>query len=162
MPREAAPVEHETAPAAEPAEVVSASTEPSANGGGDGEPDWTALHSAITGQAVAGMTTSRRLQRLRSMVQSWRRRNDATLSARRSPFVGQARCASVSGVTSGRRMEEKAAARESTTGVDTARLDQVLNLSGEIGLTKNRLTSLRADILVDGTIPIPCTRLTRP
>jgi two-component system chemotaxis sensor kinase CheA len=31
--------------------------------------------------------------------------------------------------------------------VDTSRLDQVLNLSGEIGLTKNRLTSLRADIL---------------
>lgn len=53
----------------------------------------------------------------------------------------------VSGVSSGRRMEEKAAARESTIRVDTARLDQVLNLSGEIGLTKNRLTSLRADIL---------------
>jgi two-component system chemotaxis sensor kinase CheA len=31
--------------------------------------------------------------------------------------------------------------------VDTARLDQVLNLSGEIGLTKNRLNSLRSDIL---------------
>lgn len=31
--------------------------------------------------------------------------------------------------------------------VDTSRLDQVLNLSGEIGLTKNRLTSLRSDIL---------------
>jgi two-component system chemotaxis sensor kinase CheA len=31
--------------------------------------------------------------------------------------------------------------------VDTDRLDQVLNLSGEIGLTKNRLTHLRTDIL---------------
>lgn len=39
------------------------------------------------------------------------------------------------------------ATRENTIRVDTARLDQVLNLSGEIGLTKNRLTSLRADIL---------------
>ena len=55
--------------------------------------------------------------------------------------------AAVSGATSGRRIEEKSAARESTIRVDTARLDQVLNLSGEIGLTKNRLTSLRADIL---------------
>ena len=45
----------------------------------------------------------------------------------------------------GRRMEERV--RENTIRVDTARLDQVLNLSGEIGLTKNRLTSLRADIL---------------
>ena len=47
--------------------------------------------------------------------------------------------------TSARRSEERG--RENTIRVDTARLDQVLNLSGEIGLTKNRLTSLRADIL---------------
>ncbi len=37
--------------------------------------------------------------------------------------------------------------RENSIRVDTARLDQVLNLSGEIGLIKNRLTSLRSDIL---------------
>ena len=37
--------------------------------------------------------------------------------------------------------------RDNTIRVDTARLDQVLNLSGEIGLTKNRLNSLRSDIL---------------
>jgi two-component system chemotaxis sensor kinase CheA len=47
--------------------------------------------------------------------------------------------------TAARRTEERG--RENTIRVDTARLDQVLNLSGEIGLTKNRLTSLRADIL---------------
>ena len=45
----------------------------------------------------------------------------------------------------GRRDSERA--RENTIRVDTARLDQVLNLSGEIGLTKNRLNSLRSDIL---------------
>jgi two-component system chemotaxis sensor kinase CheA len=48
-------------------------------------------------------------------------------------------------VSNARRTEERG--RENTIRVDTARLDQVLNLSGEIGLTKNRLTSLRADIL---------------
>jgi two-component system chemotaxis sensor kinase CheA len=37
--------------------------------------------------------------------------------------------------------------RDTTIRIDTHRLDQVLNLSGEIGLTKNRLTSLRTDIL---------------
>jgi two-component system, chemotaxis family, sensor kinase CheA len=37
--------------------------------------------------------------------------------------------------------------RDTTIRIDTNRLDQVLNLSGEIGLTKNRLTSLRTDIL---------------
>ncbi len=45
----------------------------------------------------------------------------------------------------GRRADEKA--RDTTIRVDTARLDQVLNLSGEIGLTKNRLSALRSDIL---------------
>ncbi|HUW50943.1 MAG TPA: chemotaxis protein CheA [Sulfuricella sp.] len=38
-------------------------------------------------------------------------------------------------------------AKETTIRVDTSRLDMVLNLSGEIGLTKNRLTCLRANIL---------------
>lgn len=52
-----------------------------------------------------------------------------------------------SGASTGRRADEKVSMRESTIRVDTARLDQVLNLSGEIGLMKNRLTSLRADIL---------------
>lgn len=37
--------------------------------------------------------------------------------------------------------------KDNTIRVDTDRLDQVLNLSGEIGLTKNRLTHLRSDIL---------------
>ncbi len=41
--------------------------------------------------------------------------------------------------------------KETTIRVDTTRLDMVLNLSGEIGLTKNRLTTLRADILAGKT-----------
>jgi len=45
----------------------------------------------------------------------------------------------------GRRENE--AGKDNTIRVDTDRLDQVLNLSGEIGLTKNRLTHLRTDIL---------------
>jgi len=43
------------------------------------------------------------------------------------------------------------ATRDSTIRVDTDRLDQVLNLSGEIGLTKNRLNCLRADLLAGHT-----------
>ncbi|MSQ58450.1 MAG: chemotaxis protein CheA [Betaproteobacteria bacterium] len=39
------------------------------------------------------------------------------------------------------------AAAESTIRVGTVRLDQVLNLSGEIGLAKNRLNCLRTDLL---------------
>ncbi|MBV8681122.1 MAG: Hpt domain-containing protein, partial [Aquitalea sp.] len=37
--------------------------------------------------------------------------------------------------------------QENTIRIDTVRLDMVLNLSGEIGLTKNRLTTLRTEIL---------------
>lgn len=37
--------------------------------------------------------------------------------------------------------------QENTIRIDTSRLDLVLNLSGEIGLTKNRLTTLRTEIL---------------
>ncbi|MES2207175.1 MAG: chemotaxis protein CheA [Pseudomonadota bacterium] len=37
--------------------------------------------------------------------------------------------------------------KENTIRVDTHRLDHVLNLSGEIGLTKNRLTTLRSEVL---------------
>jgi len=43
--------------------------------------------------------------------------------------------------------QQVVAAKETTIRVDTTRLDQVLTYTGEIGLTKNRLTSLRADIL---------------
>jgi len=39
------------------------------------------------------------------------------------------------------------AAKDTTIRVDTTRLDQVLNLSGEIGLAKNRLTCLRTAIM---------------
>jgi two-component system chemotaxis sensor kinase CheA len=46
-----------------------------------------------------------------------------------------------------------AAAKDNTIRIDTARLDQVLNLSGEIGLTKNRLNCLRADILAGKNDP---------
>ncbi len=42
-----------------------------------------------------------------------------------------------------------AMAKDATIRVDTARFDQILNLSGEIGLTKNRLACLR-DALLGG------------
>jgi two-component system chemotaxis sensor kinase CheA len=40
-----------------------------------------------------------------------------------------------------------AATKDTSIRVDTARLDQVLNLSGEIGLTKNRLTCIRTAMM---------------
>lgn len=101
-----------------------------------GEPDWEALHAAVREEDAPEETaaTGEVIPHAEAAVAS----HPATIakpssSSRSSPG------------TSPRRVEEKA--RETTIRVDTARLDQVLNLSGEIGLTKNRLTSLRADIL---------------
>ena len=37
--------------------------------------------------------------------------------------------------------------KETTIRIDTVRLDQVLNLSGEIGLTKNRIANLKSQIM---------------
>ena len=116
------------------------------------EPDWQALHSAVTGQAAASVApiaapppaAAPPVAQVSALVTAPTVTPHFPPEGRREtdkPGVV------ASGTTSGRRVEEKAASRESTIRVDTARLDQVLNLSGEIGLTKNRLTSLRADIL---------------
>lgn len=54
----------------------------------------------------------------------------------------------VDAAPAGRRDADKlVVAKDSTIRIDTHRLDQVLNLSGEIGLTKNRLNCLRHEIL---------------
>ena len=57
----------------------------------------------------------------------------------------------------GRRESE--AAKDNTIRVDIDRLDQVLTLSGEIGLTKNRLTHLRTDILQGRSDAVTLTAL---
>lgn len=103
------------------------------------KPDWAMLHAAVTGTApVPATLTKNQVTPTPQMIPhhppEGRRVTDKPGSVS-------------SGNAGGRRSEEKVSARESTIRVDTARLDQVLNLSGEIGLTKNRLTSLRADIL---------------
>ena len=106
-----------------------------------GEPDWQVLHAAVVGQEVSPAKIADPAVAATAM------------SAMTPHFPPEGRrevdkpAVAVSAAGGGRRGEEKAIARESTIRVDTARLDQVLNLSGEIGLTKNRLTSLRADIL---------------
>ena len=113
----------------------------------DQGPDWQALHATLTGQQQPPST----------VAPSAELPAEVDLAGLQPHFPPEGRRvtdkpgAVVSGAPSGRRAEEKAAARETTIRVDTARLDQVLNLSGEIGLTKNRLTSLRADILAGRT-----------
>ena len=116
-------------------------------------PDWQALHQAVTGQG--GMPGVAAAQRVSTDSRDAPPAVDEPLLQPHFPPEGRRASdrpgAAASGVPSGRRADEKAAARETTIRVDISRLDQVLNLSGEIGLTKNRLTSLRADIIAGRT-----------
>lgn len=103
------------------------------------EPDWVALHQAVTGVVPSAPQAVPEPAAARSA-------NDGEVAAVVNAAFGR-RAGDRPGAPapSGRRDAEKG--RDNSIRVDTSRLDQVLNLSGEIGLTKNRLTSLRADIL---------------
>jgi len=103
--------------------------------------DWDALYNALTGgtDIAAKVGVARDPEKIAEAISE----EEATNKA-----FGR-RASDVPGATVGRRDGDVPAkeAKESTIRVDTVRLDQVLNLSGEIGLTKNRLTHLRSDII---------------
>ncbi|HEX6734871.1 MAG TPA: chemotaxis protein CheA, partial [Azonexus sp.] len=142
MPTAAVPA----AATSEPAPVAAAAPTP----GAGGEPDWHALHATLTGQPVVTPVAQGELITKADAAPA------VAVAAAPVASAGDAGAPSAFGrrttdrpggqPTSARRAEDRGG-RESTIRVDTSRLDQVLNLSGEIGLTKNRLTSLRADIL---------------
>jgi len=102
--------------------------------------DWDALYKVLTGtDIVETVGATRDPAQIKQAI-------DEEESTRKA--FGR-RTSDVPGATVGRRGGDvpAAEAKETTIRVDTVRLDQVLNLSGEIGLTKNRLTHLRSDLL---------------
>jgi two-component system chemotaxis sensor kinase CheA len=118
------------APAPRAATVVPPA--PTAAGG----PDWRALLHAITGEAGVAQQPA------------------ATKAAAPVPEVPPAdpQRAAAPATDAGKPMkmggEAKAAVgKDGTLRVDTVRFDQILNLSGEIGLTKNRLNCLRTSLV---------------
>jgi len=109
-----------------------------------GGPDWPMLYGALLGKtsapvaagSVAELTPmhdSTEIDEHQLKVSAFGRRADDIPGAAANPAAV--------------RRETDQPAKDNTIRVDTDRLDQVLNLSGEIGLTKNRLTHLRNDIL---------------
>ena len=139
--------------AAAEAAPPTASAAPASSSAGD-EPDWQALHGALMGAAPAPVPAVATAATPASTDQGSTAVSAPEITPIHPPEGRRATDkpgAVAGGAPSGRRLDEKTAARESTIRVDTARLDQVLNLSGEIGLTKNRLTSLRVDILAGRT-----------
>ncbi|MBC7207648.1 MAG: chemotaxis protein CheA [Methyloversatilis sp.] len=129
----------EPAKAAAPAAPVAKPVATAAPAPVGAEPDWVALHQAVTGVVPSAPQAVPEPAAARSA-------NDGEVAAVVNAAFGR-RAGDRPGAPAptGRRDAEKG--RDNSIRVDTSRLDQVLNLSGEIGLTKNRLTSLRADIL---------------
>jgi two-component system chemotaxis sensor kinase CheA len=137
------------APAAKPttaAPAVSTALQTAAQNG----PDWNALYQTLVGETpvpkaapaaeptpdaapVAAQAVSEGEVDEEKLKQSAFGRRAEDVPGRTAPVAS--------------RRESEPAAKDNTIRVDTDRLDQVLNLSGEIGLTKNRLTHLRSDIL---------------
>ncbi len=132
--------------AAAPAVAAAAPVPPSSPV--SGEPDWASLQAAVTGEA-AQPAQGELITRAEAVAAAQPAAAVAVQAASGkeapSPFGRRASDRPAGQPSNARRAEERG--RENTIRVDTSRLDQVLNLSGEIGLTKNRLTSLRADIL---------------
>ena len=140
MPKKAEPV---TAPAPAPVATPAA---PAPAGGTGNEPDWNMLYNALleepgtvhapaVTQAAAGLPVVASTQLV-----------EASPPLKAAPVVQNKPVSNAP--------QQLAATAETTIRIDTVRLDQVLNLSGEIGLTKNRLTTLRADVMsgkMDGT-----------
>ena len=134
-PAAAAPVAVPATPAATTAAVPAAS------------PDWNQLFGAVTGTAASAVaaavppepTSAPSAAALDVTQQTPEQIIQHAIGRRATDKPG------AMSVPAGRRADEKS--RDNTIRVDTTRLDQVLNLSGEIGLTKNRLNALRSDIL---------------
>ena len=105
-----------------------------------GGPDWAMLHAALLGvpaPAAAGPAQPASVEPPPAAPVT-----DTRYGRRASDQPG------AEGVPVGRRDGDRVAvSRDATIRIDTQRLDQVLNLSGEIGLARNRLNCLRRDIL---------------
>lgn len=106
------------------------------------EPDWNSLYNELVGKSTEVSRILPVAEDTSADAEIDEQQLKQSAFGRRAEDIpgGSAAPAAV-------RRETDAPAKENTIRVDTERLDQVLNLSGEIGLTKNRLTHLRSDIL---------------
>ncbi len=124
--------------------VEAAPAEPVAETSGEG-PDWEKLQEAVTGVPVV-VGTQEAAPQPTPVVEAPPAQPAEPPEEIIKAAIGR-RAADKPGYSGpvGRREGEKQ--RDNSIRVDTTRLDQVLNLSGEIGLTKNRLNALRSQIL---------------
>ncbi|MCP5279357.1 MAG: chemotaxis protein CheA [Thiobacillus sp.] len=127
------------APASVPAEVPSQA--------GDDDINWDVLHAALTGAPIPSAAPA-----AAPTIEVAKAVSEAVANAPQPEPVPRSAPPQDLPTPSARPVSAGAAPpqnlqKETTIRVDTARLDQVLNLSGEIGLTKNRIANLKSQIL---------------
>lgn len=142
LPAAAAPAAASAAEAAAPAAAAPAAAAPAAVPA-EGSPDWQQLHGAVTGSAPVPAAAAPAAAG--AVVPAAPAAPAAPAEQAPGPWGRRASDKPGAAAATGRRDIEKS--RDTSIRVDTTRLDQVLNLSGEIGLTKNRLNALRTEIL---------------
>jgi two-component system chemotaxis sensor kinase CheA len=121
--------------AAAPAAVTATAAPAAPVVGADGI-DWAALHAAVTGvDPVPTATTTATAE-----PGSGTTAPAPTDSAAAAPAPAKAPAAAARSGKSGD-------AKETTLRIDVERFDQILNLSGEVGLIKNRIARLRTDLV---------------
>lgn len=132
-----------------PAEPIPVATPeiPSSNGN---DHDWQQLYNVLLDEPAAATEPEK------MVIESTATHIETTSAAPVAPMIAEPMLAlkpapaAVPAATQQRTQpasSQQLATQETTIRIDTVRLDQVLNLSGEIGLTKNRLTTLRTDIM---------------
>lgn len=130
------------APAPAPATAPSAPTPAAGNGQG---PDWNQLYQAVApGGAPAPTPAATPAPAPQAAAAAPAAPAPAPVAAAPAPPKPAAKPAPSKPAASA---PSSSGPQENTIRIDTVRLDMVLNLSGEIGLTKNRLTTLRTEIL---------------
>lgn len=92
--------------------------------------DWEALYNALVDDATATISKKKTVEYVHRNVEDTHN-NEIVQHQQKAKQV----------------VQTSNAAKENSIRIDTSRFDQILNLSGEIGLTKNRLTCLRKDLL---------------
>jgi two-component system chemotaxis sensor kinase CheA len=134
-----------------PTPVISTALQNAAQNG----PDWNALYQTLVGETVTLPAAATSAPATVTVPVSAPVATPAEVDEeklKQSAFGRRSEDVPGRAAPSSRR-ESEPAAKDNTIRVDTDRLDQVLNLSGEIGLTKNRLTHLRSDILLGRSDP---------
>jgi len=119
-------------------------TGPSLQGNGDADDlDWPALYEAVVGVPPRELEQARISTEMATQAIS--RQAAAAVKPKQvpaAPAVHDDEHPAAARKKPAATPSAQSAAKETTIRVDTARFDQILNLSGEIGLTKNRLNCI--------------------